>query len=100
MPLIPVGYAVFLLFGGAMGWKAGSRVSLIMGLISSLLVFAGSLWVNRNPSSGYLYLTVIAGALCGVFLMRLLKTKKIMPSGALLAVSLGFLIFCAMRIHG
>ncbi|OGX06134.1 MAG: hypothetical protein A2Z88_04400 [Omnitrophica WOR_2 bacterium GWA2_47_8] len=97
--IIVTAYGLFLLSGAYFGWKAGSRVSLIMGIVSGILIFAGLYVMTAvNMKSGFWMLSIVSGFLAGVFLMRLLKTHQFMPSGMLLAISLIFLIFCLMRV--
>ena len=95
--LIVAGYGLFLFLGAFFGWKAGSKISLIMGLVSGILVFAGLYLTGLNPKMGFLLLTVIGGGLSIVFLKRLMATGKMMPSGMLLTVSALFCIYCLMR---
>lgn len=81
-------YALLMLAGGLMGWRAGSRPSLIAGGVSGILLLA-ALYVARNDLRlGLIAGAVIAALLAAVFAMRLAKTKKAMPSGALLLLSL------------
>ena len=90
--IVIIGYAIFLLVGAFMGAKAGSKISLIMGLISSALVFSGYFLLAQNARDGYLAVIVVSAALSVMFLMRYLKTHKFMPSGMLLAVSVLVLV--------
>lgn len=89
-----IAYAIFLFVGAFFGYKAGSKVSLIAGVISGILVLAGVYFVGLNTRNGYLYLTVLNGLLTFVFLMRFLKTRSFMPAGMLLLASLVVAIFC------
>lgn len=83
----------FILLGGAfMGWKAGSPVSLIMGLISGALVLFGVYYSGVKAVCGYGLIAITSGILTITFLMRFLQTHKMMPSGMLLALSLIALI--------
>jgi uncharacterized membrane protein (UPF0136 family) len=92
-----VGYAIFLLVGAFFGFKAGSKVSLFAGTFSGLLVLFGVMLLGKDPRNGFLFLSILNGLLCVSFLMRLLKTKKFMPSGMLLTVSAGALVFSLLR---
>ena len=81
-------YGVLLFAGAFIGFKAGSKVSLWMGLVSSAAVFASLYLLNtRADNIGLLLMTFISGLLSMVFLIRLIKTKKIMPSGMLFILS-------------
>lgn len=82
-------YIVLLVIGGLMGFlKAGSKVSLIMSVAFAvvLALFAGGLvpW----PIGADILLVV----LLVVFGMRYAKTKKFMPAGLMIAVTLIALI--------
>lgn len=96
--IIVIGYALFLFLGGAMGTKAGSRVSLIMGSVSGAIILLGDVWTRRDFAGGFMLLTAAAGLLTVVFLQRLLTTKKMMPSGMLLIVNVLFFGFCLFRL--
>lgn len=96
--IIVIGYALFLFVGAVMGAKAGSRVSLIMGSVSGAIILLGDVWTRRDFAGGFMLLTVVAGLLTVVFFQRLLKTKKMMPSGMLLIVNALFWGFCLFRL--
>jgi len=81
-------YGVLLLSGAYFGMKAGSRISLIMGIVSGLLTFIGLLIYHNSPQTGRMFLIVLSLALSVVFAKRLISTKKFMPSGMLCVVSL------------
>lgn len=85
-------YALFILLGGFKGYKAGSRASLtaagvsaallIVALVVSFLALGPGLWGGA----------VVSLALCVVFLLRFVKTRKLMPSGLLLGTSVVALV--------
>lgn len=82
-------YAALMLAGGVMGWRAaGSRASLIAGIASAAALAASWLVSRSQPAAGYWMGAAIAAALSVVFVMRLVKTGKLMPSGGTLLVSL------------
>ncbi len=95
--LIVAAYGLFLIAGAFFGLKAGSKVSLIMGLVSGALVFVGFYLMQVNLRHGFLFLSLLGGSLGIVFLMRFLKTQKIMPGGMLLALTILFFAFCLWR---
>ena len=81
-------YIVLLLVGGLIGFfKAQSKVSLI-----SSLVFAAVLVLTQtgifNPTLARNLANVIMAALLVVFAVRLAKTKKFMPSGLMLVLTI------------
>ena len=81
-------YGLLLIGGAFLGLKAGSKISLIMGLVSGALVFLGLFLTGTNPRLGFLILTLVSGLLSATFLIRYLKTQKIMPSLALFILSI------------
>ena len=80
-------YVVLLLVGGLIGFlKAGSKVSLIASIASAIplaLTAAGVLPFPVAP--------VVLGLLVVQFIVRLTKTKRFMPSGMLLMLTLATL---------
>jgi len=81
-------YIVLLLVGGLIGFlKAGSKVSLI-----SSSVFAAVLVLTQTglfkPSVSLILENVLLAALLVVFAIRLAKTKKFMPSGLMLVLTI------------
>ena len=95
-----IGYGVFLLIGAYFGWKAGSLVSLRMGLISGVLVLLSVGLSFKNAHLGFSLLTAISGLLTLVFIMRFIQTLHFMPSGILLLVSLAaFLLSIRPLMH-
>jgi uncharacterized membrane protein (UPF0136 family) len=94
-PTVLLVYGILMLLGGLMGARAGSRVSLIAGVVSGLLL-VGAWWLSRTqPTAGLWAGTFITFALCASFAMRLYKTGRFMPSGALLTVSVVALLLLA-----
>jgi uncharacterized membrane protein (UPF0136 family) len=87
-------YIILLLVGGMFGFlKAGSKVSLITSSIAAaLLVFAATPGIFTVPFRRILA-DVIMAILLVVFAIRLTKTKKFMPSGLMLALTLAALAF-------
>lgn len=85
-------YIVLLLVGGMIGFlKAGSKISLITSSIAAALLVLTTLpgiltfTFRRNLAD------VIMALLLVVFAIRLAKTKKFMPSGMMLALTLAAL---------
>ena len=96
--IILIIYGLLLLAGGFMGLKSGSKISLIAGTASGILVLLGVYLSTSNAKLGYGLLTTTGGLLVIVFLMRLLKTAKFMPSGMLLALSAAAAVLSLMKL--
>lgn len=78
-------YIVLLVVGGLIGFlKAKSRVSLIMSVAFAALLSLCAAGVVFQ----YYVADILLAALLVVFAMRLAKTKKFMPAGMMLVVTL------------
>ena len=87
MILILILYGCLLLSGAYFGLKAGSKISMIMGIISGLTVLFGAFLVTFDAFKGYSLIALVSSFLSVVFLIRLIKTHKFMPAGMLLGAS-------------
>lgn len=96
--LILLIYGILLIAGAFIGLKAGSKVSLIMGLVSGAVVLTGVYLIGTNPQLGFMVIASMALILTVTFFIRLMKTHKFMPSGMLLLLSAVALIVCVKEI--
>ncbi|MEM6450729.1 MAG: TMEM14 family protein [Cyanobacteria bacterium P01_D01_bin.105] len=86
-------YGVLSIVGGMMGYqKAGSKVSLISGLVSGLLLLVGAYLLFGGILTGLILSGLVSLLLVIVFVIRLIKTKKFMPAGLMVAFGIGNLI--------
>jgi uncharacterized membrane protein (UPF0136 family) len=81
-------YAVLVFVGGLMGYlKAGSKMSLISG-VASAVILAAAFWRAQSYGVQGLWIAAgVAGLLAIVFLIRFLKTRSFMPAGMMLVLS-------------
>ncbi len=80
--LAAVGYGILAGAGGVLGYlKARSQVSLVSGLISSLLLICSGIAHQQGAGWGRGTAVGITIALIIVFSLRLVKTGKFMPAG-------------------
>lgn len=78
-------YVVLLVVGGLIGFfKAKSKVSLIMSVVFAAALSLCAAGVIVQPYA----IDVLLAVLLVVFGMRLAKTKKFMPAGLMLVVTL------------
>lgn len=100
--LILVAYALFMMMGGAMGARKGSKVSLYAGVGSGIALLAALALSFSSLQLGLAVGAVLAAILTMMFFKRYSATKKFMPSGMLLivslaaVVSLGYLAYSAV----
>jgi uncharacterized membrane protein (UPF0136 family) len=94
------GYGVLVLVGGAIGYvKAKSRASLIAGIaLGTLLGAAAGLLVTGSPVAAATLGLVSALALIGRFLPAFLRTKKVMPAGAVVAGGAWVAVACVFSL--
>ncbi|MGB3758917.1 MAG: TMEM14 family protein [Rivularia sp. (in: cyanobacteria)] len=88
-------YGILSIIGGIIGYKsAGSKVSLISGTISGLLLLVAAYLQLQGQTWGLTLAVIITAVLVVVFAIRLAKTRKLMPAG--LMVVLGLVTLIAM----
>jgi uncharacterized membrane protein (UPF0136 family) len=88
-------YIVLLLVGGLfVFFKAKSKVSLITSAVFAAILILAVLPGVFQPAFARILVNAILALLLVVFAIRLAKTKKFMPSGMLLVVTIAAL---AMR---
>jgi uncharacterized membrane protein (UPF0136 family) len=87
-------YIILLVIGGLFGFfKGKSRVSLIMSVVFAALL---SLCAARIVFQDYVA-DILLAALLVVFAFRLAKTRKFMPSGLMLVVTI--IVLASRHIH-
>lgn len=67
--------------------KAHSKISLITGLLSGILVLLSYKLGDKNPKAGYLYISGISLCLSILFLLRYTATQIFVPSGLMFLLS-------------
>jgi uncharacterized membrane protein (UPF0136 family) len=82
-------YIVLLLIGGLIGfWKGKSRISLIMSASFAAVLVLCALDIIFKPYVA----DILMAVLLVVFAIRLTKTKKFMPAGLMLVVTVAVLL--------
>lgn len=75
-------YGILAIAGGIIGYtQARSRVSLLSGSISGLLLILAAYLQLKGQTSGSILAVLVTGVLVVVFAFRLAKTRKFMPAG-------------------
>lgn len=81
-------YALIIFIGGVIGHlKAGSQLSLYMGVAFAILLILAGLWMTYRNKAGYVAVLVLICVLTLFFGYRLAITEKFMPAGMMLIIS-------------
>lgn len=84
-------YIVLLLVGGLIGFfKAKSKVSLITSTVFAAILIVTAIGILK-PAIAWTVSNIIMALLLVVFAVRLGKTKKFMPSGLMLVITIAAL---------
>lgn len=82
-------YIALLIVGGLAGYfKAGSKVSLIMSAAFAVVLALFAAGVVAWPMGA----NILLGLLVIVFVMRYVKTKKFMPAGLMILLTVAALV--------
>ncbi|ACB49787.1 UPF0136-containing protein [Crocosphaera subtropica ATCC 51142] len=85
-------YGILLLLGGIMGYvTAKSKPSLISGVLSGLLLLLSAFFQWQQISVGLILAQILTLILAIVFGIRFWKTRKFMPAGLMLGISVAML---------
>jgi uncharacterized membrane protein (UPF0136 family) len=84
-------FSLLIFFGGIIVFtKVKIKASLIAGIVSTVLLFWFAKTTHHNAERGILRTFLVIALLEGIFVVRLVKTKKFMPAGLML-------ILCALE---
>jgi uncharacterized membrane protein (UPF0136 family) len=87
-------YGLISIVGGVIGyWKSQSKISLISGIISGLLLLILARMIYLGNQSANFIAAIIVSLLIIVFISRWLKTKKLIPALPMVFFGLVSLIF-------
>lgn len=88
MDYFAYGYALTVAAGGVIGYvKAGSVMSLVMGLLFGGLSAYGALLMSKDPRNFWL-LFLSSAVLGGIMGYRAMNSGKFMPAGLVATISL------------
>ena len=92
-----IAYGILAIGGGIMGYvKAKSKISLFAGVSCGILLIIAGILPLMGINWGLILATVIATFLVITFIARLIKTRKLMPSGLMIGagvVSVGIMLY-------
>lgn len=93
--VVAFGYGILVILGGIIGYiQVKSKVSLISGSISGLLIIFAAYCQLQGQTWGLIVAGLITAMLVFFFAWRLAKTRKFMPAG--LMVIFGVLALAVM----
>jgi len=88
-----IAYGILAIIGGIIGYiQAQSRVSLISGSISGLLLIFSGVMQLQGQAWGRFLATVVTAVLVIVFAVRLAKSRKFMPAGLMTILGVAALV--------
>ncbi|MDB9528594.1 TMEM14 family protein [Oscillatoria sp. CS-180] len=83
-------YGVLSIVGGIIGYvQAGSKPSLISGIITGILLLIAGVGLLQAQVWGFWLAIAVTLLLVIVFIFRLIKTRKFFPAGLMVAVGIG-----------
>ncbi len=71
-----------------MATRKKSKASIIAGTVSAVLLAVCAWVAYRHLNRGSIYACLLTAILEGIFIVRLVKTRKFMPSGMLIILCL------------
>jgi len=93
-------YGLVVAIGGGIGYlKARSKISLVSGIVSGVLLLVAWYLAGRNPMLGLSLGLALAVVLLVVFAKRLMSTRKLMPAGPMLFLAMGALVLCLVGLQ-
>lgn len=94
-----IAYGILAIIGGIIGYKkAGSKISLISGTVSGLLLVSAAIIQLMGMNWGLIFATVVAAILVITFIIRLVKTRKMMPAGLMILTGIAAVAIMVYQI--
>ena len=92
-------YGVLAIVGGIIGYrKAGSKISLLSGVSSGILLIISGSIALQGQTWGLMLGAIVTAVLVVVFVVRLVKTRNFMPAGLMSIVGVSVLFFILNQI--
>lgn len=90
-------YGILLIVGGVMGKvKGNSSASLVAGTLAGVAALIGFWKSLDDPMTGFMIGAMVGLMLTGIFISRFVRSRKFMPAGLILIMSLIVGILCVM----
>jgi len=92
-------YGILAIVGGIIGYvQARSKVSLLSGGVSGLLLILSAYFQLQGQSWGLTLAFCVTAVLVVVFTMRFAKTRKFMPAGLMIVLGALALVMMAHQL--
>ncbi|AFZ59782.1 hypothetical protein H6G54_05555 [Anabaena cylindrica FACHB-243] len=99
--LATFGYGVLALVGGIIGYiQVKSKISLLSGSISGLLLIFAGYYQLQGQTWGLTLATLVTAILVVLFAFRFAKTRKFMPAGLMIIFGMLALAVMVRQIFG
>ncbi len=90
--LVAIAYGIFTVIGGIIGYaKAQSKVSLVSGCISGLLLIFSGILQAQGVGWGLMLTVAVTALLVAVFAVRLAQSRQFMPAGLMILLGVAVL---------
>ena len=89
-------FGLLTIAGGAMGYRAGSTISLIAGGISGVLLLVAAFLLPSHVVVGLVLGGIVSLLLVGKFLPDFIRTGKMMPAGMMSILSIVGIVFAIL----
>lgn len=97
--LAAIVYGVMAFIGGTIGYRqAKSKMSLISGIASGILLLLGAIAQIQGHTWGLWLMTGVTAILTLVFAIRLIKTRKFRPAGFMLLYGTSTLVILITQL--
>lgn len=98
--LAAIAYGLLAIVGGIIGFaQAQSKVSLISGVVSGLLLLVGAFLASQGNPIGLILSLAVTALLVIVFIIRLVKTRKAMPAALMIVAGIVALVPMVMTAN-
>lgn len=97
--LATIAYGILALVGGVIGYvQAKSKISLVSGTISGILLLVAAFIYLQGQVLGLSLAAAVSAILIVTFIIRLIKTRKMMPAGLMILAGIPTLALLLVQL--
>ncbi|MBE9116085.1 hypothetical protein IQ249_09280 [Lusitaniella coriacea LEGE 07157] len=94
-----IAYGILALVGGIIGYvQAKSKISLVSGTISGILLLVAAFIYLQGQVLGLTLAAAVSAILIVTFVIRLIKTRKMMPAGLMILAGIPTLALLLVQL--